>query len=149
MSFYLWVLALGDLVVLWCFVLPKIIHTIFSIDIINLHNVLRWLLNALFQTGMLFSVCVLLFITIERFVAVTLPHKLNIIFTHRQAYISVVLILVLALCFSIHAIFPYKVITHSGIQVCWLTKASFSFIFLRILILGSCTFCILSFPFVS
>ncbi len=124
MSFYLRALALGDLVVVWSLALPITINNIFGIDITSIHNVSCWLIIYLCHTSMLFSVWVLLTVTIERFVAVTFPHKMNIIFTHRQAYVSVVVFVLVAMCLNIHFMFSLKVITYPDQQLCCFNNAS-------------------------
>ncbi len=125
MSFYLRALALGDLTALWSFSLPFLTGT----DLRNINNVTCWLLNSLRDSSMYFSVWVLSTITIERFVAVTFPHKLNIIFSHRRASISIGIFLFAAMCPTLNYFFSYQVIVvgygeRIQIQVCWIHSPS-------------------------
>ncbi len=117
-SFYLRALALGDLVTLWSLTLPNILHSTIGINIIHLYFILCQLIYFICQTSMLLSVWILSTIAIERFVAVTFPHKLNIIFSHRRAYISIGVFLFLAIGLNIYVFFTYGSTNYTGGQFC-------------------------------
>ncbi len=123
-SFYLRSLALGDLIALWSFTLPKVIHSTTAIHIEHIHNVSCQLKYFLLQTSMLFSVWILSAMTIERFIAVTFPYKTNRTFSHKRAYISVGCFGFVAVCLSIHIFFAYGIINHNGQPVCFYVQTT-------------------------
>ncbi len=88
-SIYLRFLSLGDLISLIILNVSSFIEQVAGIKIVTLNDFTCQLMSFLVETSICFSAWVLTLMTLERCIAVNVPHKAQMIFTRKRVYLSI------------------------------------------------------------
>lgn len=109
---YLVCLALSDLCILFTGLVRYWLSKVFQIDVRNFHSVVCKFHMWLTYSAGTASAWFLVFVTIQRTVAVTWPHHVHLICSPRRSKFGVIMVVLASCCLHAHLLYGMQVIKH-------------------------------------
>ena len=162
MCFYLIALAIADMLVLYCSLLPKSLERYLSTRFLRHSDFLCKTWNFLIIYVSHIAPWIIVCLTSERFVAVIFPHYCQVLFTQARAAVALAFAILILLIFDLHYFWTHHLSTMIGeagtTKVCgmyimqhynfmvniwpWVDMALFSLVPIALIIVGNISICI-------